>query len=78
MLLNSAWLEFLENELLENAWLEFYFPCSKSPNSSIDNLIRNEMFIIKDDVYRCNFYKRLMIKTKIDIRQTKNNSCLIN
>ena len=23
---------FLENELLENAWLEFYFPCSKSPN----------------------------------------------
>ena len=23
---------FLENELLENAQLEFYFPCSKSPN----------------------------------------------
>ena len=23
---------FLENELLENAWLEFYFPCSKNPN----------------------------------------------
>ena len=31
-----AWLGlvrlFLENELLENARLEFYFPCSKSPN----------------------------------------------
>ena len=24
---------FLENELLENARLEFYFPCSKSPNT---------------------------------------------
>ena len=22
---------FLENELLKNSWLEFYFPCSKSP-----------------------------------------------
>ena len=32
--LGSAWLgsNFLENELLENARLEFYFPCSKSPN----------------------------------------------
>ena len=32
----TAWLGstriFLENELLENAWLEFYFPCLKSPN----------------------------------------------
>ena len=32
----TAWLSlariFLENELLENSWLEFYFPCSKSPN----------------------------------------------
>ena len=32
----AAWLGlariFLENELLENTWLEFYFPCSKSPN----------------------------------------------
>ena len=29
-----AWLgsNFLENELLENARLEFYFPCSKSPS----------------------------------------------
>ena len=26
---------FLENELLENARLEFYFPCSKSPNLCI-------------------------------------------
>ena len=25
---------FLENELLENSRLEFYFPCSKSPNSN--------------------------------------------
>ena len=36
MLLGSARLSsarnFCENELLENAWLEFYFPCSKSPN----------------------------------------------
>ena len=32
----------LENELLENARLEFYFPCSKSPSSNycfIDSLI---------------------------------------
>ena len=33
----AAWLGlariFLENELLENAWLGFYFPCSKSPNT---------------------------------------------
>ena len=28
---------FLENKLLENAWLESYFPCSKSP--SLDGLI---------------------------------------
>ena len=32
----AAWLGstqiFLENELLENAWLKFYFPCSKSPS----------------------------------------------
>ena len=38
----AAWLGlariFLENELLENAWLDFYFPCSKSPN--IDLLIK--------------------------------------
>ena len=30
ILLGSARI-FLENELLENARLEFYFPCSKSP-----------------------------------------------
>ena len=33
----AAWLGlariFLENELLENARLEFYFPCSKSPST---------------------------------------------
>ena len=31
----AAWLDLarisLENELLENAWLKFYFPCLKSP-----------------------------------------------
>ena len=26
---------FLESKLLENAWLEFYFACSKSPNSKL-------------------------------------------
>ena len=29
---------FLENELLENAWLGFYFPCLKSP--SIKNILQ--------------------------------------
>ena len=33
----AAWLGlariFLENELLENALLEFYFPCSKNLNT---------------------------------------------
>ena len=28
---------FLENELLENARLEFYFPCSKSPSLNGNN-----------------------------------------
>ena len=35
----AAWLGsariFLENELLENAWLGFYFPCLKSPNLNL-------------------------------------------
>ena len=26
---------FLENELLENAWLGFYFPSSKSPSLNL-------------------------------------------
>ena len=28
---------FLENELLENSWLEFYFPCLKSPKYHSSN-----------------------------------------
>ena len=31
---------FLENELLENARLEFYFPCSKSPSIG---LLKNKL-----------------------------------
>ena len=38
-----AWLGlariFLENELLENAWLGFYFSCSKSPSINQDHLL---------------------------------------
>ena len=37
----AAWLGLarilLENELLENSWLEFYFPCSMTPSLSYNN-----------------------------------------
>ena len=32
-LLNSTRLELLKSKLLENSWLEFFFPCLKSPSA---------------------------------------------
>ena len=48
----AAWLGlariFLENELLENAWLEFYFPCSKSPKTAkYDDALQSNLVILK-------------------------------
>ena len=39
----AAWLGLArENELLKNAGLEFYFPCSKSPNTNEYRLNLNQ------------------------------------
>ena len=54
----AAWLGlariFLENELLENARLKFYFPCSKSPNA-FKLLTKFIHSLKKENIKRCVF-----------------------
>ena len=44
---------FLENELLENARLKFYIPCSKSP--SVNSATALILLTIKTEEYEENF-----------------------
>ena len=52
---------FLENEQLENVWLDFYFPCLKSPNTNY----KYYLFIILSFSYKLLFNNQTFIHSFI-------------